>query len=124
MFISSIYDSNWDTLFTNNKTNTLRKKIASRFTPRLQSTLHRNPKEVNKPPPLILAKSQKKINIISKFFKNKNLENSTPAKTKFYVQVSKQNASMSDVIKIKETFLSIGVEKIDKINDIVKRTLK
>ena len=121
MFISSIYDSNWDALFTDNKTNTLRKKIASKFTPRLQTTPHRNPKEVNKPSPAsierilppIPAKSQKKVNIISKFFKNKNSENPTLAKTKSYMQVSKQNASMSDVIKIKETLPSIGVEKIN-----------
>ena len=132
MFISSVYDYNWDTLFTDNKTNTLRKKIASKFTPRLQTAPHRNPKEVNKPSlasierilPLIPAKSQKKINIISKFLKNKNLENPTLAKTKSYVQVSKQNASMSDVIKIKETFSSIRAEKINQINDIVKGTPK
>jgi len=121
MFISSIYDSNWDALFTDNKTNTLRKKIASKFTPRLQTTPHRNPKEVNKPSPAsierilppIPAKSQKKVNIISKFFKNKNSENPILAKTKSYMQVSKQNTSMSDVIKIKETFPSIRVEKIN-----------
>jgi len=132
MFISSVYDSNWDALFTDNKTNTLRKKIASKFTPRLQTTPHRNPKEVNKPslasieriPPPIPAKSQKEVNIISKFFKNKNSENPTLAKTKSYVQVSKQNASMLDVIKIKKTFPSIGVEKFDQINDIVKGTPK
>jgi len=122
MFISSIYDSNWNALFTDNKTNTLRKKIALKFTPRIQTILHRNPKEVNKPSlasierisPLIPAKSQKEVNIISKFFKNRNLENPTPAKTKSYVQVSKQNTSMSDVIKIKETFPSIGAKKLTK----------
>ena len=132
MFISSVYDSNWDALFTDNKTNTLRKNIALKFTPRLQTAPHRNPKEVNKPslasieriPPLIPAKSQKEVNIISKFFKNKNSENPTLAKTKSYVQVSKQNASTSDVIKIKETFPSIGAEKINQINDIVKGTPK
>ena len=132
MFISFVYDSDWDTLFTDNKTNTLRKKIVSKFTPRLQTILHRNPKEVNKPSPanieriplLIPAKSQKEINIISKFFKNKNSENPTSAKTKSYAQVSKQNASTSDVIKIKETFPFIEVKKIDQINDIVKETPK
>jgi len=49
MFISSVYDSNWNVLFTDNKTNTLRKNIASKFTPRLQTAPYRNPKEVNKP---------------------------------------------------------------------------
>ena len=34
-FISSIYNSNWDTLYTNNKSNTLRSKILSKFTPRI-----------------------------------------------------------------------------------------
>ena len=128
LFISSVYDSNWNVLFTDNKTNTLRKKIAYKFTPRVQVTPHKNSKEINKPspasieriPPLIPAKSLKEANIISKFFKNKDLDASTTAKTKFYVQVSRQNTSTTDVIKIKKTFPSIGAEKIDQINDIIK----
>ena len=128
MFISSIYDSNWDTLFTDNKTNTLRKKIAYKFTLRVQATPYKNPKEINKPSLAsiertslpIPAKLPKKANIIFKFFKNKSLDTLTTAKTKFYAQVSRQNTSTMDVIKIKETFPSIGVEKIDQINNIVK----
>jgi len=99
-----------------------------KFTPRVQATLHKNFKEINKPslasieriPPPIPVKSLKKANIIFKFFKNKNLDAPTTAKTKFYVQVSRQNTSTMDVIKIKETFPSIGAEKIDQIDDIVK----
>jgi len=36
----------------------------------------------------------------------------------------KQNISISEVIKIKETFSSIGTKKIDQINNIVKGTSK
>ena len=92
LFISSVYDSNWDILFTNNKTNTLREKIVYKFTPRVQAILHKNPKKINKPFPAsieriplpIPAKSPKEANIISKFFKNKNLDAPTTAKTKSY----------------------------------------
>jgi len=41
-----------------------------------------------------------------------------------YAQVSKQNASTSKVIKIKEAFSTIGAKKIDQINNIIKGTLK
>ena len=36
----------------------------------------------------------------------------------------KQNISMSEVIKIKETFLTIGINKIEQINNIVKSNTK
>ena len=42
----------------------------------------------------------------------------------FYTQASKQTTSTSEVIKIKETFPSIGMKKIDLIYDIVKGTPK
>ena len=48
----------------------------------------------------------------------------TSLKAKFYAQVSKQNISISEVIKIKEIFPSISVKKIDQINNIVKGSFK
>jgi len=39
---------------------------------------------------------------------------------KLYAQASKQNISTSEVIKIKEAFLSIDAKKINQINNIVK----
>ena len=47
-FISSIYDTNWNALFTDNKFTTLRKKIVAKFTPRIQLIPQRNPKWINK----------------------------------------------------------------------------
>jgi len=131
-FISSVYESNWNVLYNDNKSNTLRRKIAAKFTPKIQSALQRPSKESAKSTPasieriplLIPAKSQKEVNIISKYFKNKQPEVQTPGKTKSYAQVSKQTTSTSDVIKIKEIFLSIGAKKINRINNIVKRAPK
>ena len=127
-FISSVYDTNWDVLFTDNKSSTLRKKIIDKFTLKIQPILQRKPMEVNKPtlasieriPLPIPAKSQKEVNIISKFFKNKKSDNFSSSKAKSYTQASKQNISALDVVKIKETFPSIGAKKIDQINEIVK----
>jgi len=127
-FISFIYGSNWDVLFTNNKSNTLRRKIVAKFTPKIHSASQRPPKEnakstpasIERIPPPIPAKSQKKVNIISKYFKNKQLETQTPGNNKMYAQASKLSTSTSDVIKIKEMFPSIGAKKIDQISEIVK----
>ena len=79
---------------------------------------------IEKIPPPILAKSQKEVNIISKYFKNKQLETRNPGNSKTYAQASKQSTSTSDIIKIKNMFPSIGAKKIDQINKIVKETSK
>ena len=94
-FISSVYKSNWDTLHMDNKTNTLRRKIATKFTPKVQLAPKRPAKEISKSiptsiekiPPPIPAKSQKEINIISKYFKNKQTEIKNPGTNKSYAQV-------------------------------------
>jgi len=104
----------------------------AKFTPKIQPTTSKNSKEINKPSPTnieriplpIPAKSQKKVNVISKFFKSNKLANTTRQPLKLYAQASKQNISTFEIIKIKETFPSIGTKKIDQINNIVKGILK
>ena len=119
-------------LFTNNKYNTLRRKIAAKFIPKIHSVSQRLPKEntkstlasIKRIPPLIPAKFQKEVNIISKYFKKKQLEMQTPGNNKMYAQASKLSTSILDVIKIKKMFLSIGAKKINQINEIVKGNSK
>jgi len=57
-FILAVYVAKWDALFTDQKTNTFRNKISSKFTPRtpLLSLLS------------LPVKSKKEINTISKYF--------------------------------------------------------
>ena len=127
-FISSVYEANWDVLYTDNKSISLRRKIASKFTPKIPLPPQRNnkkkngpsPANINRLPPLIPAKSPKEVNKISKFFKNNKTVNLSTNKSKSYTQASKQNTSIADVIKIKETFLLVGVKEIDQINNIIK----
>jgi len=134
-FISSVYDAKWDALYTDNKANTLRAKVSSKFTPRTIPQHNGNKKDIAKsvpvtinkvlsPPPLP-AKTRKEINIISKYFHPKKSlventakgNNASPRKS--YAQVSKPPVSTSDVLKIKETFPSLNVQKIDQVNSIV-----
>ena len=123
-FISAVYGAKWDVLFTDNKTNMLRAKISSRFTPRILTSNSNNKKDapksslvtINKAPPCppLPAKSKKEINTISKYFhtkKNtvKNINQpSKPNSGKSYAQASKSSASTSEVLKIKETFPSLN----------------
>ena len=79
---------------------------------------------IEKIPPLIPTKSQKKVNVISKFLKSNKLANTTKQLPRSYTQVSKQNINIFKVIKIKKMFLSIGAKKIDQINNIIKDTSK
>ena len=129
-FISLVYEAKWDTLHTDNKANTLRAKISSKFTPRV--TPNSNRKEIAKlvsvsiekaplaPPPLLPVKSKSKVNTISKYFKgNKTMTNHMKL-TKSYAQASKQIASILDVLKIKESFLALNTKQIDRVNNIIK----
>jgi len=131
-FISLVDYANWDSLYADKQSNSLRRKIAAKFTPKIQPTTGKNSKEINKlysaiieriPPP-IPTKSQKEVKIISKFFKSNKLANTTKQLPRLYTQASKQNINTSEVIKIKEMFLSIGTKKIDQINNIIKDTSK
>ena len=136
-FISLIYDAKWDTLHTDNKLNTLRAKISSKFTPRIltQAPNGNNKKKMPKSSPvtinkalllpLLPAKSKKEINMISKYFQPKknsvepsNLSSKSNA-GKSYAQASKPSFNMSEVLKIKETFPSLNAKKIKQVNSIV-----
>jgi len=139
-FISSVYASKWDGLFTDQKTNTLRAKISSKFTLRTllpngntkKDIPKSNPVTINKalPPPPLPAKSKKEINTISKYFHPRKMSSSNTVKPssdqtgKLYAQASKTSTNTSDVLKIKEAFLALNVNKIDQVNDIIHRQIK
>ena len=131
-FISSVYQFNWDSLYADKQSNSLRRKIATKFTPRVNPSPGKNNKETNKHvlanidriPLPIPAKSQKEVNAISKYFKSNKLATDPKKSDMSYAQASKQNTSISEVIKIKEAFSSIGAKKINQINNIVKGTPK
>jgi len=122
-FISSVYETKWDSLTTDNKSTTLRIKISFKFTPRVASNMNKNNKEVTKPvpisiekappPPLLLAKSKNEVNSILKYFQD-SMSTTEPKKpTKSYAQALKQLASISEMLKIKESFLALNVKQID-----------
>ena len=134
-FISLVYEAKWDVLYTDNKANTLRAKVTSKFTPRTIPQNNGNKKDIVKsvpvtinkvpPPPSLLAKTKKEVNIISKYFHPKKLsvENTTKGNNvnpgKSYAQASKSSVSTLDVLKIKETFPSLNTQKIDQVNSII-----
>ena len=132
-FISAVYKANWDSLYTDNKTKSLREKIASKFSPRIIPTAIKNNKEQPKfvpvtidkvsPLPPLLVKSKKEVNAISKYFQskkpsaeNKNqVGNNNPVRS--YAQATKTSAK---VLKIKEAFPALDAKKINQVNSIVK----
>jgi len=110
----------------------LRRKIATKFTPRVNLSPNKNIKETNKHIPAnidriplpILAKSQKEVNVILKYFKSNKLATNLKKPAMLYAQASKHNTSTSKITKIKEAFPSINTKKNDQINNIVKDTPK
>ena len=142
-FISSVYASKWDVLYTDQKANTLRSKISAKFTPRIPAPNGNSKKEPSKsvpvtinkapPPPPLPAKTKKEVNVISKYFKSKQPESSktnngtNPSNSqsnKSYTQASKTIPSTSDILKIKESFPSLNAKKIDQVNSIVNGSNK
>ena len=107
--------------------NLLRQKISAKFTSKIPASSNRNNKSIDKPTlvsikkilPLIPTKSQKKVNQISKYFKNIKLVNVSKQSPKLHTQTSKQDISTSEVIKIKENFPALDTKKIDQIHNIV-----
>jgi len=51
-FISSVYNTNWNSLYIDNHSNLLRKKISTKYTPKVQPAIGKNNKEVNQPKPM------------------------------------------------------------------------
>jgi len=134
-FISSVYEARWDSLYTDQKSNTLKAKISSKFILRTTPSNNCNKKNIAKPalvtinkvllPPPLLAKTKKEVNIISKYFhfKKPTVENKDQGKNnsygKSYTQASKLSINTLEVLKIKETFPSLSAKKIDQVNSIV-----
>ena len=56
-FISSVYASKWDALYTDHKTNTLRSKISSKFTPCIPPTNGNSKKDSPKSIPVTINKA-------------------------------------------------------------------
>jgi len=90
-FISSVYQTNWNSLYADKQSNSLRKKIASKFTLKIQPTTNKNKiinqltsANIERILPPIPAKSQKEVNQISKYFKNIKLANNTKQPQKSY----------------------------------------
>ena len=129
-FISSVYKAKWDSLHTDKKTNTLRAKISSKLTLRAVPNKNNNKKEIAKQvpisiektplPSLLPAKSKSEVNIISKYFKGINTMMNPVKLSKSYAQASKQLTSISDMLKIKESFPVLSANQIDRVNNIVK----
>ena len=126
-FISLVYEAKWDSLYTDNRTNTLRAKISAKFTPRTAPIKNNNKKEIPNPVPTSIekapplpAKSKSEVNRISKYFKTTNNKSNLAKPTKSYAQTSKQPSSTYDVLKIKESFLALNANQIDRVNNIVK----
>jgi len=127
-FINVVYESQWDALVVENNT-TFRSKVKAKFSSQTRkTTLPSNNKNTAKPtfvshiPPLILAKSSKKVKEILKYFKKSD----NPTTKKSYAQafsnlVNKNNTSSiaMNTLKIKETFSKLSDKKIDTIQKVI-----
>ena len=125
--ISFIYNSGWNLLIADDYKNSLRQRIASKFTSKviLEKNSKKGEKDTNKPAriekisPLIPAKSLKEVKEISKYFKPIIPTKNNNSKNKSYAQASKTSSNTKEVLKIKEAFLSLKAKNIDNIQKII-----
>ena len=82
------------------------------------------PASIERIPPLIPAKTSKKVNEISKFFKSKKLAQANTSLNKSYAQASKTGSNMKSILKIKEAFSTLKVKSINNIQRLIKDTSK
>jgi len=123
--ISSIYNSGWDLLIANNYKYSLKQKIASKFTSKvnLEKNGKKEEKDTNKPAkierisPLIPMKLPKEVKEISKYFKPIKPTKNNNGKNKLYAQASKTSGNTKKVLKIKEAFLSLKAKIIKGNNN-------
>jgi len=123
-FLSTVYDTYWDSLYVDNSKMSFRNKVKSKFNSQaLRTPVNNKGKETVKPTyvsplsPPILAKTPKEVNEISKYFKkNDNLQK------KSYTQASSKPQSSNAImntLKIKKIFLKLQNQKIDQVQKII-----
>ena len=127
--ISSIYNSEWNSLITNNYRTSFRQKVVSNFTPKvnLEKNSKKGEKFADKPtrikriPPPIPAKSPKEVKEISKYFMPTKSVTNNKAKNFLCVQASKTISNTKKVLKIKKAFPSLKAKNIDNIQKIINK---
>jgi len=130
-FLSSIYDSHWDRLYVDKANTIFRNKVKSKFTPQVLKSMNNNKgKEIVRPtlisliPPLILAKLQKEVNELSKYFKkntNSQQKKSYANATSLFKQpspVTPKNIAR-ETLKIKEVFPNLPNKKIEEMQKVI-----
>ena len=99
-----------------------------KFTPKVKYIVNTNntnkyksvPASIEKLPLPIFTKLSKKVNQISKFFKNLKQASVNKTSVKLYAQASKPSNHTEKVIRIKDTFLFFSTSKIDQVQKIIK----
>ena len=130
-FISVLYGSGWNALNVDSAKKSFRQLVSFKFTLRIHEVKKpsKSKKFIDKPasierlPSPISAKTQKKVNEISKYFK-KNTNKTSEKKdiVKSYTQVSVP--STSEILKIKKVFPKLQTSKINNIHKIVSESGK
>ena len=126
-FISTIYDSGWNTLYINDNT-LFRNKVLSKFTPKINHILKNKSNNeteklasVSNLPSPISTKSSKKVKDIEKFFKKNNNIKGKEISRKLYTQTLLSSNIVRETLKIKEAFPKLQDKKIENIQKIIYR---
>jgi len=124
-FILFLYKVHWDSLVVDDTSISFKNKVKSKLSPYVgkEPSNNKGKNSVKSSyiftfPSLILAKSPKKVNEISKFFK----KNPISIQKKSYAQVLSNSNKLNiarDILKIKEAFPSLQNKEIKQIQKII-----
>ena len=127
-FISSIYESGWDSLYTDKNNKSFRQNITYKFTPKIPKSdwspntnkFKNKSAEIIRLSPSISARPPKKVLEKSKFFKKKGNKPAAivkPNNKQSYAQVA--NPKVTNILKLKEDYWNLPAKKIENIHKII-----
>ena len=119
-FISVLYNSGWDLLISNSNNWSLWQKVAVQFTPGIHEVKvkSKNNKIIDKLASfiklssLILVKSPKEVNAISKYLNKNNQPMEKINTRKSYAQVLTHTTNIKEILKIKKIFPNFQAKKL------------
>jgi len=120
-FISSIYKSGWDFLYTNKENNSFRNRISNKFSSKVPKTnvSSSSNKSKDKAAEIIKLSSPKEVLEKYKFFGKEKKLMAIIKKNTYQLYAQAASIKVTNILKLKENYPNLPAEKIENIHRII-----
>ena len=130
--VLAIYTSGQNSLYMDQNKNLFKQKVPYMYTPKVKPISNGKKEEksstklavIERLPPYIPTKSPKEVKKISKYFKVLKMPQVKKGLIKSYIQALKPVNNTEKVLKIKDAFPLLKINKIDNIQKIINKSDK